>query len=143
MVDTSEPPVARACQLPLLSADELFDLPGDQMRRIEALRSPRRVGPGRPPGAKNRSTIEWQRYLLAKYRSPLEVMAEIMSRPVHDLADEVGCTRYEALKLQVHAAAASFITNGAIRGTEHRSIRNITIISTSPLPRFNRSPACL
>jgi hypothetical protein len=105
VVDTSEGPFSPACQLPLLPADQLDGLPEARGERVVALQAPRRAGPGRPPGAKNRSTTEWQRYLLAKYRSPLEALAEIMSRPVSDLVDEVGCTRFEALKLQVHAAA--------------------------------------
>jgi len=59
---------------------------------------------GRPPGARNRRTMEWVEYMGGRYRSPLIVLAEIYSRPVDALAMELGCTRYEAFQLQLRAA---------------------------------------
>jgi hypothetical protein len=58
---------------------------------------------GRPAGSVARSTAEWQRFVLARYRSPLIGLAEIASRPARDLALEVGCTPHEALLLQLRA----------------------------------------
>lgn len=50
-----------------------------------------RSGPkgGRPVGARNKSTEEFVRYFLSKYRSPLTVAAEIYSRPLNELVDEL------------------------------------------------------
>ena len=60
---------------------------------------------GRPKGALNRSTRELREFFARKYRSPLEVMFETFSRPVADLARELGCTLLEAFELQQKAAA--------------------------------------
>jgi hypothetical protein len=59
---------------------------------------------GRPPGSRNKSTRAWRDYLLSKYRSPLEVLAETYSRPVAELARELGCTKVEAAMIQVQCA---------------------------------------
>lgn len=59
---------------------------------------------GRPPGSKNKRTEAWQDYLLGKYRSPLEVLAQTFSRPTAELARELGCTLLEAFKEQLDAA---------------------------------------
>lgn len=59
---------------------------------------------GRPGGSVSRWTEEWRRRMLASYRSPLIVMAEIYSRPVHELARELRCTPLEAMRLQLDAA---------------------------------------
>lgn len=98
------PPVERAEQLPLLPAAELDGLPVGQAERTAVLRAPR-SGPGRPPGARNRSTQAWRDYLLSKYRSPLEVLAETYSRSAQDLAAELNCKPAEAFAIQVKAAA--------------------------------------
>ncbi|WP_022729764.1 hypothetical protein [Fodinicurvata sediminis] len=63
-----------------------------------------RRGPGRPPGAKNRRTEAWTEYLLSQYRSPLVVLAETYSRPVADLARELGCKKEDAFRHQIQAA---------------------------------------
>lgn len=44
---------------------------------------------GRPAGSVNRSTEEWARYLLSQYQSPLVVLAELYSRPLDELVDEL------------------------------------------------------
>lgn len=47
-------------------------------------------GRGRPAGAKNRSTEEFKNYILSKYSHPLQGLAEMYSRPVVQLAKEMG-----------------------------------------------------
>ena len=42
--------------------------------------------------------------MLAKHRSPLEVLAEAYSRPVKELATELGCDVLDAYKIQLLAA---------------------------------------
>jgi|GEM_PF-3863255 len=44
----------------------------------------KRSGPGRPPGAKNKTTTEWADYLNARFRSPLVGMSQIAE--MHPLA---------------------------------------------------------
>ena len=96
-VDASEPPEGAATdQLPLWPAARL-----DERAKGED-RKPR--GRGRPPGALNKSTSDWVDYIRARYRSPLEMLAEVFSRPVAELADELCCKREDAFKLQVIAA---------------------------------------
>jgi hypothetical protein len=63
-------------------------------------------GPGRPPGARNKRTAEWVEFILSRYRSPLLALAEIYSRPVDVLTQELGCTRLEAFQEQRRAAEA-------------------------------------
>lgn len=94
-------------------------------------------GRGRPPGAKNKSTKAWTDYILARYTSPLVMLAEIATRPLPDLAAELmeyaGSVEgakptyaqvMEILKLQVAAAKelAPFIHQKqptAIQGAEN------------------------
>lgn len=62
--------------------------------------------PGRPKGARNRSTEEWRRYFLSKHKSPLMVLGELYNKPLEELKDELKCERLEAFKLQLSAAQA-------------------------------------
>jgi hypothetical protein len=91
---------ARAVQLPLLPVEVAAELPGgvELGAAIEARRR------GRPPGSVNRATAEWRDWLLRRYRSPLEALAETYSRPVDVLAAELRCTLLEAMQLQQRAA---------------------------------------
>lgn len=59
---------------------------------------------GRPPGAKNKNTQEWRDYLLSRYSSPLEALAQTYSLPVEELRTMVGGTLLDAYKLQLQAA---------------------------------------
>jgi len=60
--------------------------------------------PGRPKGAKNKSTKEWSAFVLSRYQSPLIFLAETYSRPVVQLAGELACDPLEAFKVQCAAA---------------------------------------
>lgn len=83
---------------------------------VEAQRRVEKSGKvGRPRGAVNRKTQEWADYLLSRYPSPLQGLAEIYSRPVKDLARELGFEvdgkrtakpeqLLELLKVQISAA---------------------------------------
>ncbi len=85
--------------------DELFELPDLPLPpAIGADRSTVSRGRGRPKGSANRRTTAWTDYLLARYRSPLEFLAETFARRVEDLARELSCTPAEAFDLQLKAA---------------------------------------
>jgi hypothetical protein len=56
--------------------------------------------PGRRKGSRNRRTEAMAQYLLAKYRHPLERLAQIYSAPTEELAASLGCTKLEALAEQ-------------------------------------------
>ncbi len=59
---------------------------------------------GRPKGSPNKRTAAMVAYLTTRYAHPLEVLAQIYSRPVDVLAKELGCKKHEAMALQVSAA---------------------------------------
>ena len=61
-------------------------------------------GPGRPPGARNKKTEAFREHILSRFKSPLTVLAETYSRPVADLARELGIKKGEAYKMQMDAA---------------------------------------
>lgn len=103
MADQPAAPIARVEQLPLLPANDLDDLPEGRAARQAAMRAPRKAG--RPAGAVNRSTKEWREFLLQRYPSPLQVLCETYNRAVSDIAAELGCTRLEAFRIQIQAAA--------------------------------------
>jgi hypothetical protein len=54
---------------------------------------PERSGPGRPKGAKNRSTEQWRQFFLGKYQSPLIGLGETYTRSAEALARELFLTR--------------------------------------------------
>ena len=94
------PETERIEQLGLFPAAAIGELPAAAVDRQAALRR----GPGRPAGAVNKRTAAMADYLLKRYPSPLQALAETYSRSVHDLAAELGCSRLEAFQLQVRAA---------------------------------------
>lgn len=83
-----------AQQLPLL----------DEPARNETAAPPGPRGAGRPPGAINKRTQEWVDHILGRYQSPLIFLAETYSRPVEQLAQEIGTDKADAFKLQLEAA---------------------------------------
>lgn len=87
----------------------LPELPLDSGFERQGAAGPR--GRGRPPGAKNKNTEEWRRFLLATGRSPLEVLQQTFSCSIEQLARALGrdapVTFDQALelyKLQIQAA---------------------------------------
>lgn len=63
-----------------------------------------RRGPGRPKGAKNRSTQEWRDYLLAQGSSPLLQLLRVANANPIELATVLGCKPLEALDRILAAA---------------------------------------
>jgi hypothetical protein len=74
--------------------------------RVQQLRAQKQLGPGRPAGSRNKRTLEWANYLLSKYTSPLEVLAQIATAPIDELSASLGCTKLEALQEKRLAAIA-------------------------------------
>jgi hypothetical protein len=68
----------------------------------------RKPGPGRPPGARNKSTDEWVRYLLAQTegRSPLYQLLRRSVMSLDQLKAELSCSLYEAAVEQRRCAEA-------------------------------------
>ncbi|NIJ34327.1 hypothetical protein [Sphingomonas oligoaromativorans] len=91
--------------LPLRDAEQLELLrdDGGRLDVVQAKRAPR--GVGRPAGARNQRTQEVRDYLLGRYAHPLEVLAQIISRPIDAIVAETGCRPIEALALVKSAAA--------------------------------------
>lgn len=60
----------------------------------------RKVGPGRPPGARNKSTKELAAYILQRHRHPIIAAAEVCDMPLDALAKALCCERLDAAKYQ-------------------------------------------
>jgi len=82
---------------------------------LEPMAPPPAPAGGRPVGATDRKAADWRAYMLARYRSPLVVLAETYSRPVAELARELDCKRSEAFAMQLRAAseAAAYLHSKA------------------------------
>jgi hypothetical protein len=65
---------------------------------VIALREARTGKPGRPPNSRNKRTVEMANYLLSRYKSPLEVLAQIAATPIAELAASLKCTNLEAMQ---------------------------------------------
>jgi hypothetical protein len=64
------------------------------------------AGKGRPPGRRNRRTEEWLEYF-SKYPSPIELLLRTAAAPLDEFSRELGCSKQEAIKLQIAAATAA------------------------------------
>lgn len=93
---------------PELSDEEQLDMLGMPPKPFRAPWSPAQKGPGRPPGARNKRTVEMVNYLSSQYRSPLEVLAVISNAGVGELAARLGCTKLEALQ-EMRIAASTLL----------------------------------
>lgn len=92
----------KPAQLPLVVVGDLDGGQGEAAADPAGAR-----GPGRPPGARNRRTLDLIEYMGALgYRMPPLVLAETYSRPVDELAKELDISKGEAFKLQLAAAQA-------------------------------------
>lgn len=69
----------------------------------EARREPGKGG--RPPGARNKRSEDWCRFILSRFKSPLVVLAEIAAADLHAICAEMGCDPLEALRIKMHAAS--------------------------------------
>lgn len=104
---------ARQAKLPLAPVGEV-----DAPELAEEEPGPRR--PGRPPGALNRRTADLARFILSQYTHPVQVLAEMYSRPVEDLARVLDCDKLEAARLQIGAAkeVAEYVAQKMPRSVE-------------------------
>ena len=87
-------------QLSLLPTDAIAVAGTDDESRREAGKR----GRGRPPGAANKSTLDWVRYISSRYTNPLIFLAECYNRPAANLALELGCSTEKAFAFQMAAA---------------------------------------
>lgn len=87
--------------------DLIEELGLEKTKRVVELQraASRRLG-GRQAGTRNRRTLEWANYLLSRYTSPLEVLAQIGATPTDQLAAGLKCTLLEALQERRLAAIA-------------------------------------
>lgn len=96
------PPDGEFEQIDLIAALGLEKTP----KVVELQEAASRRHGGRQAGTRNRRTLEWANYLLSKYTSPLEVLAQIGATPTAELAAALGCTKTEALQERRLAAIA-------------------------------------
>lgn len=80
----------------------LLPTPGDVAAAEDQAEQAR--GPGRPAGSANRRTLQLARFIQAHCRDPVLFLASVYSRPVEQLAGELGCTKRDALALMIQSA---------------------------------------
>lgn len=87
---------------------DIEDLIGAPLRldQVEVLNRNGNRGVGRPLHSRNKRTVEWAEYLLTRYASPLEVLAQMAVARVDVLAAQLGCTKFEAYQEKRLAAIA-------------------------------------
>lgn len=90
------------------TAEQQFDMLG--LGNPKAGTRPQRIAEaakrGRPPGARNKRTLEMVAYLSSRYRSPLETLAVISTMGIDELASRLRCKPVEALQEIRNAATA-------------------------------------
>jgi hypothetical protein len=72
--------------------------------RLDASRV-QRAGPGRPKGARNKASVALAKLVTQQFGDPILALASIYARPADQLVAYLGCTRKEAMDLQIRAAA--------------------------------------
>lgn len=98
----------QARDLAALPEGEQLELIRDQVPGRDAgtaVAVQRRLGRGRPPGARNRRNAKFRDQILALGPHPAIALQRAYSRPVEVLAAELGCSPLEAFQIQVRAAA--------------------------------------
>lgn len=99
--------VLREQEPPEISAAAQFDMLG--LAPSQSLMKRNGAGEqakGRPPGARNKRTLEMVAYLSSQYRSPLESLAIISNSGIDELPERLGCSKLEALQEVRNAATA-------------------------------------
>lgn len=125
-------PATRAEQLDMLG------LGGN--KKVVSLAQERDAKIGRPRGARNKRTVEWANYLLSRYTSPLEVLAQIASTDTDLLAQSLGCNKLEALQERRVAAMglAPFVHSKmpiAVDVTNHKIVHLVIGDLGEPAPQ--------
>lgn len=92
------PPATRVEQLDMLGLGA--------SKKVVKLAAQRDKKLGRPKDARNKRTVEWANYLLSRYTSPLEVLAQMASTDVDLLARSLGCSKLEAYAEKRQSAMA-------------------------------------
>lgn len=95
---------AQVATLERRTAEQLSLLPGPAAAAEAERRTDEGRGPGRPKGARDRRTTDLVKFILANYRDPALFLADTFSRPLEQLAEELGCTKLEAYQIQMVAA---------------------------------------
>jgi hypothetical protein len=98
--DDPEPIGWSGQQLSLIPSDALASGSDEDKKRQDV----QKRGRGRPPGAENKKTMEWMKYINSKYTNPLIFLAECYNRPAAELAKQLGCTTEKAFGFQMAAA---------------------------------------
>ena len=86
---------------------ELLPLPGRPAVDFSALGVAVRRGPGRPRGARNRSTIAWQNWTGQQGKMPVQWLVEFYTSDPVEIARALHCDAIDVLRLQQGAAVAA------------------------------------
>lgn len=109
MVDTPTPleaDLAVARDLAALPDAEQLELIRDATPNRDAASAVAEYrGRGRPPGARNKRNTKFRDQILSLHSHPGVALARAYDRPVELLAAELGCSKEEAFKIQIRAAA--------------------------------------
>lgn len=108
MLDGDDPVGLDASErhLSLPDAQEIADIQDELGCDVSvAVIEHRRRYPGRKPGAKNKRSGDFSRYLMQFGPHPGVAMMRILARPAEMLAAEMGCKKLEALDRQIRVAA--------------------------------------